>query len=260
MLGYRDQNNRLVNRNIEYTRSDHLVAGIEYNLGQAARITTELFYKKYGNYPISILDGVSLANKGADFEVLGNEAVQTDGAGESTGVELLYQQKLSKNFYGVFAYTYFKSQFTGSDGRYRPSVWDSRHLLSFSGGYKLPKSWEISARWRYAGKTPYVPTDSSASLAAYPEIVLDYNRLGETYLDPFSVADIRFDKKWNFKRFSFNFYLEVQNFLAAQVPQPEEYGLSRDTDGNILQPLSLEEIDVNSSAIPIPSFGLVLDF
>ena len=260
MLGYRDQNNRLVNRNIEYTRSDHLVAGIEYNLGQAARITTELFYKKYGNYPISILDGVSLANKGADFEVLGNEAVQTDGAGESTGVELLYQQKLSKNFYGVFAYTYFKSQFTGSDGRYRPSVWDSRHLLSFSGGYKLPKSWEISARWRYAGKTPYVPTDSTASLTAYPEIVLDYNRLGENYLDPFSVADIRFDKKWNFKRFSFNFYLEVQNFLAAQVPQPEEYGLSRDADGNILQPLSLEQIDVNSSAIPIPSFGLVLDF
>ncbi|MGC6479304.1 MAG: TonB-dependent receptor [Flavobacteriaceae bacterium] len=260
MLGYRGQNNELLNKNIQYTLSDHLVAGIEYNLGGAARITTELFYKNYGNYPISVLDGISLANKGADFEVLGNEAVRTDGSGESLGVELLYQQKLSKNFYGVFAYTYFKSQFTGSDGRYLPSVWDSRHLLSFSGGYKLPKNWEISSRWRYAGKTPYVPTDTAASLAAYPEIILDYNRLGENYLNPFSVADIRIDKKWNFDRFSFNFYFEVQNFLAQEVPQPEEYGLSRNANGEINQPLQLEEVNVNSSAIPLPSFGLVLDF
>lgn len=260
MLGFRDQNNRLVNQSIQYTRSDHLVAGIEYNLGRAARITTELFYKKYGNYPISLVDGVSLANKGAGFEVLGNEAVQTSGSGESLGVEVLYQQKLSKNFYGVFAYTYFKSQFSGIDGRYRPSVWDSRHLLSFSGGYKLRRNWEISARWRYAGKTPYVPTDTTASLATYPEIILDYNRLGENYLNPFSLADLRIDKKWNFKRFSFNFYFELQNFLAQQVPQPEEYGLARDAEGQLVQPRQLQEIDVNSSAIPIPSFGLVLDF
>ena len=35
---------------------------------------------------------VSLANKGGDFEVLGNENVSTSGRGKSYGIEFLYQQ------------------------------------------------------------------------------------------------------------------------------------------------------------------------
>ena len=39
-----------------------------------------------------------IANKGGDFEVLGNEPVSDNGSGNSNGIELLYQQKLNKNF------------------------------------------------------------------------------------------------------------------------------------------------------------------
>ena len=133
MLGYQNSQRRFVNKDAKYTRSDHLVAGLEYAPGNASRITLEGFYKKYSQYPISLIDGVSLANKGGGFEVLGNEAISSDGKGKSYGVEALYQQKLTKNFYGVFAYTYFHSQFTTTQGNYLPSVWDSRHLISFSG-------------------------------------------------------------------------------------------------------------------------------
>ena len=45
---------------------------------------------------MSRIDEVSLANKGADFEVLGNEPVSDNGSGKSNGIELLYQQKLLK--------------------------------------------------------------------------------------------------------------------------------------------------------------------
>ena len=261
MLGYQNSQIRLVNKDAKYTQSDHLVAGLEYAPGNASRITLEGFYKKYSQYPISLIDGVSLANKGGGFEVLGNEAISSDGKGKSYGVEALYQQKLNKNFYGVFAYTYFHSQFTTIQGNYLPSVWDSRHLISFSGGYKLKRNWEISARWRFSGKTPYVPVDQNATLAAYPEVVLDYNQLGNVKLDPFNLADIRFDKKWNFKRYSFNFYFEIQNFLAQSVPLPDEYGLNRTEDGNLILPLNLVEVNTGeNNNIPIPSFGFVIDF
>ena len=199
MLGYQNQSAVFVNQNARYTRSDHIVAGLEYNLTPVSRFTIEGFVKNYADYPISVAEGVSLANKGGGFEVLGNEAILTEGEGQSSGAELLFQQKLSRNFYGVFAYTYFFSDFTGLDGISRPSVWDSRHLISFSGGYKLKRNWEISARWRYAGKNPYVPVDIEASTTSYPEIILDYDRLGEVKLNAFNLADIRFDKKWNFK-------------------------------------------------------------
>ena len=89
---------------------------------------------------------------------------------------------------------------------------------------------------------------------------MDYNRLGDVTLDVFSQGDIRIDKKWNFKRLSFNFYLEVQNFLAKAVPRPLEYGITRNEDGTEINPRSLVQIDTDRTETPLPSFGFVFDF
>ncbi len=133
--------------------------------------------------------------------------------------------------------------------------------MSFTGGYKLPKNWELSTRWRYAGSTPYVPVDTVASLAAYPEIILDYDRLGDLTLTPFSIADLRIDKKWNFKKTSFNFYFEIQNFLAQPNPSPPSYGLARDSEGVIITPQNLVQVSAEEeNSVPLPSFGFVLYF
>ncbi len=260
ILGFRDPNGALSNQDIDYTESDHYVIGLQHYLNPAASVSLEGFYKRYSDYPVSVLDQVSLANKGADFEVLGNEDVETVGKGRSYGLELQYQQKLLNNFYSIFSYTYFFSEFTGFDtSTYIPSVWDSRHLISFVGGYKLKKNWELSSRYRFAGNTPYVPTNLEATLASYPEIVLDYSRLGEEKLETFSQLDIRVDKKWNYSQFSLNIFFEVQNVLGQSIPRPNEYGLSRDMSGNLITPLSLSQIDQDTST-SIPSIGIVVDF
>ncbi|MBQ4819964.1 TonB-dependent receptor [Aquimarina sp. MMG016] len=260
ILGFRDNNNILVNQNVEYTVSDHYVLGLQHYFSPSSSISLEGFYKRYDDYPVSVLDGVSLANKGADFEILGSEDVATVGRGRSYGAELQFQQKLSNNFYGIFAYTWFYSEFTGFDREnYLPSVWDSRHLISFTGGYKLKKNWEISARYRFAGETPFVPTDLDATLANYPEVILDYDRLGEEKLDTFSQLDLRIDKKWNFKKLSLDVFIEAQNVLGQKTPEPTQYGLNRDTNGSIIQPRSLTAIETETGQI-IPSIGIVIDF
>ena len=260
ILGFRDSNGILSNKDSDYTQSDHYVIGLQHYLNPAASISLEGFYKKYSNYPVSVLDQISLANKGADFEVLGNEDVETLGNGRSYGLEFQYQQKLLNNFYSIFSYTYFFSEFTGFETDiYTPSVWDSRHLISFVGGYKLKKNWEISSRYRFAGQTTYVPTNLDATLASYPEIILDYTRLGEEKLATFSQLDIRVDKKWNYNKYSLNIFFEVQNVLGQSIPRPNEYGLSRDMNGNLNNPLSLSQINQDTST-SIPSIGIVVDF
>ena len=260
MLGFRNNNLNLVNKELKYTRSDHYVLGIQRILGPAASISVEAFYKDYDDYPVSVIDGVSIANKGGGFEVLGNEEIASVGRGRTYGAELQFQQKLSNNFYGIFSYTYFFSEFTGFDRNiFLPSVWDSRHLISFVGGYKLKRNWEISSRYRFAGGTPFVPTDLEKTLEVYPDIVLDYTRLGEEKLDIFSQLDFRIDKKWNFKKLSLALFIEVQNILAQNIPQPPEYGLNRDETGAEIQPRSLVEI-TQGNGQPIPSIGLVVDF
>ena len=260
ILGFRNNEDQLVNQNVEYTMSDHFVLGLQHYLSPSASISLEGFYKRYTDYPVSLRDGVSLANKGGGFEVLGSEPIETVGMGRSYGAELQFQQKLSNNFYGIFSYTWFYSEFTGFDTkRYLPSVWDSRHLISFVGGYKLNRNWEFSARYRFAGRTPFVPTNLEATLENYPEVILDYSRLGEEKLTLFSQLDVRLDKKWNFEKFAFDLFIEAQNILGQNIPSPTEFGLNRDDMGRVLEPQSLVVIEEDGGQL-IPSIGIVIDF
>ena len=259
-LGFRDSHNNLINKDLLYTKSHHYVLGVEFNLSSSSRFTVESFYKMYYNYPISVIDNVSLANKGADFEVLGNEFLLSKGKGKSHGLEFLYQQKLKNNFYAILSYTFFFSKFSNLDNIYLPSVWDNRHLISFTGGYKLKKNWEISSKLRYTDKTPYPPVNILSSSISYPEITFDYSQLGNFFLPSFTKLDIRVDKRWNFKSKSMNFYIDVENLLANEIPVPPEYGLLRDKNQNIIQPINLIEVESDNRNSIIPSIGFVLYF
>ena len=92
ILGYRDNNNQLLNINAQYIGSQHFSAGFEYLPARATRITVEVFYKKYTNYPVSVRDSISLANLGGDFGVIGNEQIKSIGLGRTMGVEFFFQQ------------------------------------------------------------------------------------------------------------------------------------------------------------------------
>ena len=123
----------------------------------------------------------------------------------------------------------------------------------------MKKQWEISSRFRFAGQTPYVPADLEASLESYPEIILDYSSLGEEKLDVFSQLDLRIDKKWNFKNMALGLYIDIQNVLAQEIPRTPDYGLNRNSDGTIIEPRSLVEIQNDTGTI-IPSIGIIWDF
>ena len=261
ILGFTDNDGNLANEDTEYIQSDHLVAGIEHLLTPTIRFTVEGFYKRYDNYPVSLTDSVSLANLGGDFSVLGNEPVASIGLGRTFGVELLFQQKLTRNFYGILACTFYRSEFTGFDeDEYIPSAWDNRTLLTFTGGYKFGENWEISARVRYLGEVPFAPVDQEATLANYPAIIRDFSQLGTDRLNAFNQTDLRIDKKWNFKGFTLDLFLEVQNLLGQDTPQEPQFGLARNDAGDVLQPRALSEIENVDNGSILPTIGLVIDF
>ena len=261
ILGFADNSGNLVNQNARYIRSKHAVLGLEYLVTPSARFTLEGFYKRYDNYPVSITDRVSLANLGGDFSVLGNEPVASIGLGRTYGLEFLYQKKFTNNYYAILAYTLYRSEYTAFDESvFLPSAWDSRHLLTFTGGYKFGNNWEISSRMRFLGRTPFAPVDQSATLDNYPAIIRDYSQLGTVRLDTFNQIDVRIDKKWNFQKWTFNVFLEVQNILGQRIPEEPTFGLARDGSGNELIPRSLIQIQGIDNASILPSIGLVIDF
>ncbi len=275
VLGYRGADGQLANLANDYTRSVHYVLGAEYQPTATSRITLEGFYKQYSQYPVSDRDSISLANMGGDFGIIGNEPVSTVGKGRAFGFELFFQQKLTKNLYAVFSYTYFHSQFTGFDtDQYLASAWDNRHLVSAILGYKFKRNWEIGLKYRFQGGAPFTPFDLEASQRNYATLgtgLLDYRRLNSERLSAFQQLDIRVDKKWNFKRFTLDLYLDLTNATLAQNPAYPNYTFQRNADNSGWAtsdglPLSAD----GSNAIPvilddrsgtlIPTIGFILEF
>ena len=260
ILGFEDNLGAWVNREAKYVRSEHFVGGFEYVINESSRISLEAFYKKYFNYPVSVAEDVSLANKGGGFEVFGSEFIQSDGLGRTQGLELLYQQKFTGKWYGIASFTLFKSEFSGSDLVYRPSLWDNQFLISALGGYKFRNNWEISSRFRYLGRAPFIPTNLEQSLEFYPAIIKDYSSVGQNRLDAYNQVDIRVDKKWSYTSWSLDVFFEVQNILGNANPEEPSYGLARDENGEVVIPERLVQVNTNTSVNVLPSIGVVINF
>ncbi len=274
VLGYRDDAGVLVNKDQPYLRSDHYVAGLEFLPTRVLRLTLEGFYKQYADYPVSAFDGVSLANQGGGFGILGNEKVLAVGKGEAYGMELFAQQKLSKNLYFTGSYTLFWSKFSNQNGELIASAWDNRHLLSLLAGYKFRRNWELGVKYRWQGGVPYTPLDLDASRVNYATIgtgVLDKSRLNSLRLGNFNQMDIRLDKKWNFKRVTLDVFVDIQNILNAVNPAPPNYTFQRTADGSAFVTTDGKALMADgSNAIPIlledtegsllPSVGIVVEF
>jgi hypothetical protein len=273
ILGYQNSGN-YVNRGSQYIQSNHLVSGFEYLPWEGVRFTLEGFYKTYNNYPVSVVDGISLANKGGDFSVLGNEPVTSTGKGRSYGAEFQFQQKLTKNLFAIVAYTYYISEFTNANGVYEPASWDNRHLLSFIGGYKFKRNYELGVKFRYQGGAPYSPFDMNASQLNYLSTgvgTYDYSQFNNLRLASFNSMDIRLDKKWNFKKWSLDVYVDISNVYASAQPQYPKYTFQRTPDNSGFQTTDGQPVNTNgSNAIPlildnsdpvtIPSIGFILEF
>lgn len=141
ILGYRNTVGTLVNKenDLKYISADHFVLGTEFLSKKNARFTLEGFYKSYDKYPFSVKDSLCLANIGSDFGIVGNEEVKSISTGRTYGMEFLYQQKLYKGFYAILAYTFVNSEFKDKNDNYVPTAWDSKHIVSLTGGKRFKK-------------------------------------------------------------------------------------------------------------------------
>lgn len=238
ILGYTN-NESLVNRDngIKYISANHFVTGLEFNASSTTRITMEGYYKTYGDYPLLLRDGISLANVGGDFGVVGNEPVSPVSEGRTYGMEVLYQQRLYKGFYGILAYTLGWSEFTNADGEYAPSSWDSRHIINATFGKKFGKDWEIGIRYRFQSGLPGTPFSPNSDLVLNWDRnfrgIPDFTRINTLRQGNFNTFDFRIDKKWFFKKWDLNLYLDIQNALRAAV-STETLILDRPLDENNL--------------------------
>ena len=272
VLGYRNSSTgELENKTngVKYIRSKHIVGGLEFKLERNARITTEVFYKKYENYPFLIEENISLANLGADFGIVGNAPVTSTSQGRSYGFEFLLQQKLYNRLFGLLSYTLVRSEFGGNNETLAPSSWDYRHLVSLTGGKRLARNWELGFRWLYTGAAPYTPyllaeTLRKTNWDIRPYGIPDYSRLNTERISPFHQLDFRVDKKYYFAKWSLNLYLDIQNLYGYETKLQDNIDVVRDSNGNaVTDPQNpdsyLPEFITNTTGTILPTIGIIVE-
>ena len=184
-------------------------------------------------------------------------------------MELLYQQKFFKGLYGILAYTYVHSEFTGSTGVWTPSSWDSRHLISITGGKQFKNNWEVGFVFRYSGGLPYTPDNVAASMNiqnwnALGAAITDWSKLNQSRASNYQQLDIRVDKKWYNKRWTLDLYLDVQNAYGYKTQLKPVLDVQRDGNGQpIVDPNNPSQYKpnfiTNTNGTVLPSVGIIIE-
>jgi hypothetical protein len=276
-LGYRNNQNELVNKNngLKYLSSDHVVAGIEYLANEKTQFTIEGFYKSYSNYPFSVSDSVSLANKGGDFGTFGDEEVISTSKGRAYGFEVLAREKDLAGFNIILSYTFVRSEFENIAGAFIPSAWDNRHILNITILKKLKRNWDIGAKWRFLGGTPYTPYDLEKSAIRPAWDVqnapyLDYSSFNTLRFENFHQLDVRVDKQYFFNKWSLNLYLDIQNAYNFKS-EGQEYLTNLDKNGALNIDPQTENLPyeqqkyilrslTNENGTFLPTVGIIVEF
>ncbi len=279
LLGYQEDG-VFVNRDngAQFVRNDHITAGLEWNTASNARITVEGYYKKWHDYPFLLRDSLTLANLGGDFGVLGNEPTVPRSDGRSYGLEFLFQQRLYKGFYGILSYTLGWSQFEDKNSQFVASSWDARHIVNLAVGKKFKRDWEVGINWRFQSGLPFTPFDDNSSLRANWDVnnraILNYDLLNTLRRTAANTIDIRVDKKWFFKKWSLNLYLDIENLTGNAIgsdqlildrpldenKRPIGPGVITNPDAPYNEQRYLLKTISDAQGTLLPSIGIMVDF
>jgi hypothetical protein len=271
VMGYRDTTGTLVNQpRTTYMRNVHVVMGVEYTTKLNSRVSIEGFFKQYFNVPFLLDDSISLSNQGSNFGVVGNDPAISNNKGRAYGAEFLYEQKLYKGWFGIFSYTLFWSQFQDRYGIYRSSSQDDRHIFSLTLGKKFKRNWQVGARFRAQGGTPYTPYNVSFSslISVYnanPQGIFNYDLQNSQRLPWFHQLDIRVTKKWYLKKIAIELYLDIQNVYDNPETQQSLFSVMMNKQGQpIVNPSDptryIPTFIPSTDGILQPALGLIISY
>jgi TonB family protein len=228
----------------------------QYSLGAEQRLLprllldVQLYYKRL--FDLALPSDAVITRDGQ----LVAERYRSAGTGRSYGAELLLRWDPDGRFFGWVSYSLSRAErgepaAAGSRLESEGDAYDQPHNVVAVGTVELPELWHgLSAgfRARYTSGNPYAPIRGAV-----------YDADGDLYqpvqtgalterMPPFFQLDLRVDKKWTARTWTFAAYLEVQNVTNRENPEAVAYSFDYSQRGWY-------------SGLPLfPSFGLRAEY
>ena len=206
------------NKNLDFTKSHHVVLGYNIQPFSDWRLKAEVYYQSIYNVPVTTYSGsYSMLNTGSTFKTDLQDSLTNKGTGKNYGMELTIEKFFSKGYYGLFTSSLYSSKYTASDGVERNTAFNGRYVFNLLAG----KEWNVGAgkrnkfstdiKFTNAGGRAYTPIDLTASNAIGRE------RLSSNVYSSYYVNYYRMDLKAGYtlnsgkRKRSHTFSLDLQN-------------------------------------------------
>jgi hypothetical protein len=211
----------LTNKEMEFTRSQHLALGYDHMLGSNLRLKLETYYQYISNAPVERNpSSFSMLNAGADFNVPEEDSLVNEGNGRNYGIELTLEKFYSNGYYFLFTSSVFDSKYKGSDDVLRKTTFNGQYVVNLLAGkeFKVGRknnSFNIDWKLTLAGGRQVTPIDFARSQQAGEAVYID-NEAFSQQLSNYFRTDIKVSYRMNRKKTTHEFSLDLQNFTNNQ--------------------------------------------
>jgi hypothetical protein len=210
------------NRNLDASKSQHLIAGYDFTVSKNFRIKLEGYYQYLYNNPISahFNNSFSMINVGNALDGLPLvDSLYNHGTGQNYGIELTIEKFFNKHYYFLSTLSLYHSTYSGSDNIVRPTTYDGGYVYNILGGYEIElgknrnRLISFDTKFTTAGGNRYTPTDIAASIAQRSQVYFDAQAFSLKFA-PYSRLDFKISFRMNRKKISQIFFVNVENILG----------------------------------------------
>jgi len=199
----------LGNPHLGPARAQHYSLGVEQEVGERVKVTVEGFYKRLQHV---------IVNSAVPGENLNN-----DGIGRIYGGEASAKLRPTVKSSGFLSYTLSRSERNDHGDGWRLFNWDQTHILTVAGAYRVARSWDLSATFRYVTGNPTTPVVGGVYDARRDLYTPVYGGVNSARSAAFSRLDLRVEKSWQVRSGSIAAYLDVQNALNRKNEEGRAY-------------------------------------
>ncbi len=222
------------NKNLKFTRSQHLVASFQKGFKHGINLKVETYGQYLTNVPVDRqVSTYSLLNFGASFVTGTPDSLVNGGEGYNYGVEMTLEKSLNNGIYFLLTGSLFDSKYKGSDEVWRNTAFNGNHTLNVLGGYEYrfksrsenPKyksalTFDLKFTWNGGGRYTEILLDQS--IQSGTQVLDEANTFARSYPD-YMKGNARIGFKLIGKKATQEWACDFQNFTNRANIFYQEY-------------------------------------
>lgn len=246
---------------LKFTSSHHFVLEYNWIMAQDWRFKLQGYVQLLDQVPVEVdSSSYSDANVGVIFYDVYKKEVMNKGQVRNMGVNLTVEKFFSRDYYGLLSGSYFTSNYTGSDGVWRRTIFSNTYIVNllfgkeFKFGKRKRQAFFVDVRLSAMGGRPYTPIALEETFASFQsgdqEIITQQNAVNTQSLEYFYQVDLKVGVRLNTQKSMHTIKVDFFNIANIKNPFGVRYSEAYDPFNTNQQIQGQEEVIYQRGFIP----------